>query len=136
MRHRKRKRQLGRTGSERKAMLDNMAASILIHQRIETTVAKAKEARRVVEKLITLSKNPTVHSGVVSSKSGDKTIRVVLNYLTKHKKYGKMLKRSTVAHVHDETNQAGVGDTVEICKCRKLSKTKSWRLVKVLGSAG
>ncbi|MCK4423380.1 MAG: 50S ribosomal protein L17 [Candidatus Omnitrophica bacterium] len=62
MRHRKRKRQLGRTGSERKAMLNNMAASILIHQRIETTTAKAKEVRRVVEKLITLSKNPTVYN--------------------------------------------------------------------------
>ena len=62
MRHRKRKRQLGRTGSERKAMLNNMAASILIHQRIETTSAKAKEVRRVVEKLITLGKNPTVYN--------------------------------------------------------------------------
>jgi len=62
MRHRKRRRPLGRKGSERKAMLENMATSLLIHQRIETTVPKAKEARRLAEKLITLGKNPTIHS--------------------------------------------------------------------------
>ena len=80
----------------------------------------------------TKRKSPTLYRGVVSSKSGEKTIKVVLGYLTKHPKYGKILKRRTVAHVHDENNQAGVGDTVEICKCRKLSKTKNWRLVRVL----
>jgi small subunit ribosomal protein S17 len=82
----------------------------------------------------TKRKIPTSYKGIVSSKSGDKTIRVVLDYLAKHPKYGKMLKRRSVAHVHDEGNQAGVGDTVEICKCRKLSKSKSWRLVRILGS--
>ena len=81
---------------------------------------------------VTKRKSPTLYRGVVASKSGDKTLRVVLGYLTKHSKYGKILKRRTVAHVHDENNQAGVGDNVEICKCRKLSKTKSWRLVRVL----
>ncbi len=84
--------------------------------------------------MATTRKIPTLHKGIVSSKSGDKTIRVVLDYLAKHPKYGKMLKRRSVAHVHDEGNQAGVGDTVEICKCRKLSKSKSWRLVRILGS--
>ncbi len=73
--------------------------------------------------------------GQVSSRSGDKSVRVVLDYLTKHPKYGKMLKRRTVAHVHDETNQANVGDFVEIAKCRRMSKTKSWRLIKVVESA-
>lgn len=84
--------------------------------------------------MATKRKTPTLYKGIVSSKSGDKTIRVVLDYLAKHPKYGKMLKRRSVAHVHDEGNQAGVGDTVEICKCRKLSKSKSWRLVRILGS--
>ena len=77
-------------------------------------------------------KTPTVYRGVVASKSGDKTVKVLLNYLTKHPKYGKMLKRRTVAHVHDDQNQAQVGDTVDICKCRRMSKTKSWRLVQVV----
>lgn len=61
MRHRKRRRQLGRTGSERQAMLRNLVTSLFVHQRIETTVAKAKEARRLAEKLITLGKEPTLH---------------------------------------------------------------------------
>ena len=77
-------------------------------------------------------KKLVTYCGVVSTSSGDKTVRVVLNYLTKHPKYGKILKRRTVAHVHDEGNQAKVGDTVEITKCRPLSKTKNWRLVRVV----
>jgi len=68
--------------------------------------------------------------GVVSRKSGNKTVRVVMEYQTRHPKYGKILRRRTVALVHDEANTAGVGDTVEICKPRPLSKTKSWRLLK------
>ena len=72
------------------------------------------------------------YRGVVASKSGEQTVKVVLNYLTKHPKYGKMLKRRTVAHVHDVNNTAKVGDTVDIAKCRPISKTKTWRLVKVV----
>jgi len=74
----------------------------------------------------------TTYKGVVDSKSGDKTIRVVMGYLYKHKKYGKILKRKTMAHVHDEKNQASVGDVVTICKCRPFSKTKFWRLLEVV----
>jgi len=55
--------------------------------------------------------------GVVASVSGNKTVRVKLDYLTRHPKYGKFLRRSTWAHVHDENNQAKVGDNVEIVKC-------------------
>ena len=72
------------------------------------------------------------YRGVVSGVSGDKTVRVVLNYLTRHPKYGKILKRRTVAHVHDENNQAGSGDLVEIAKCRPYSKTKNWRLLRIV----
>jgi len=56
MRHRKSGRRLGRTSSHRKAMFRNMATSMLMHETIRTTVAKAKELRRVVEPLITLAK--------------------------------------------------------------------------------
>lgn len=77
-------------------------------------------------------KPSAIYKGVVASKSGDKTIRVTLAYQTSHPKYGKILNRRTRAHVHDEANTANVGDTVEICKCRPMSKTKTWRLVKVL----
>ena len=73
-----------------------------------------------------------IHKGIVASKSGDKTVRVTLEYQTRHPKYGKLLRRRTRAHVHDETNLAQIGDTVEICKCRPMSKTKTWRLLKVI----
>ncbi len=77
-------------------------------------------------------KTLTTYKGVVASKSGDKTVRVTLEYQTRHPKYGKILRRRTRAHVHDESNVAQIGDTVEICKRRPMSKTKTWRLVQVL----
>ena len=60
MRHRKSGRHLNRTSSHRKAMFSNMAASLIEHEIIKTTVPKAKELRRVAEPLITLAKNDTV----------------------------------------------------------------------------
>lgn len=65
-------------------------------------------------------------------KSGDKTIKVQINYLVKHPKYGKYIRRSTGLLVHDEKNLAAVGDNVEIAECRPISKNKSWRLMAVL----
>lgn len=62
MRHQKRGRKLGRTASHRKAMLSNMAASVLLHKQIKTTEAKAKEARRLVDRLITYGKKGTTHA--------------------------------------------------------------------------
>ncbi len=62
MRHQKRGKKLGRTASHRKAMLSNMAASVLLHKQIKTTEAKAKEARRLVERLITYGKKGTTHA--------------------------------------------------------------------------
>ena len=51
------------------------------------------------------------------------------------KKYGKVMKRSISAHVHDENNECGVGDKVEIMETRPLSKTKRWRLVQIIEKA-
>ena len=62
MRHRKKFNHLGRTASHRSAMLSNMAASLIVHKRIKTTVAKAKALRLYVEPLITRSKEDTTHS--------------------------------------------------------------------------
>lgn len=73
--------------------------------------------------------------GVVSSDKGDKTIRVLVEYQTRHEKYGKYLKRRTVLHAHDETNDAKEGDTVEIAECRPISKTKHHRLLRVVERA-
>jgi len=73
--------------------------------------------------------------GVVASDKGDKTIKVVVAYQTRHAKYGKYLKRRTVLHAHDEKNEAREGDTVEIAECRPLSKTKHHRLLRVVERA-
>jgi small subunit ribosomal protein S17 len=73
--------------------------------------------------------------GIVASDKGAKTIKVVVNYQTRHEKYGKYLKRRTVLHAHDEANDAKEGDTVEIAECRPLSKTKHHRLVRVVQRA-
>lgn len=73
--------------------------------------------------------------GVVTSAKRDKTRTVMVSYLVRHSKYGKILKRQTKYQVHDESNQSKLGDRVEIANCRPISKTKSWRLVKVVESA-
>lgn len=62
MRHAKRNNHLGRTSSHRAAMLSNMASSLIMHKRISTTLAKARELRKYVEPLVTRSKNDTTHS--------------------------------------------------------------------------
>jgi small subunit ribosomal protein S17 len=74
-------------------------------------------------------------TGMVVSNSGDKSVKVVIDFKVKHPKYGKYIKRRTKIGVHDEHNQSGVGDVVEIAECRPRSKTKSWRLVKVVQRA-
>lgn len=73
MRHGKKDNHLGRTKEHRAAMLSNMAGSLLLHKRIFTTVAKAKELRKYVEPLITKSKNDTTHNRrIVFSYLGNK----------------------------------------------------------------
>ena len=74
-------------------------------------------------------------NGVVASDKGDKTIKVVVPFQTRHPKYGKYLKRRSVLHAHDETNDAKEGDKVEIAECRPLSKTKHHRLLRVVQRA-
>src|ERR1700761_7480576 len=62
MRHQKNTRKLGRTSQHRSAMLANIVASLIIHKRVKTTLAKAKEARPLAEKLVTLGKTGTLHA--------------------------------------------------------------------------
>jgi small subunit ribosomal protein S17 len=74
-------------------------------------------------------------TGLVTSKSGDKSIRVTVGFKVKHPKYNKYIRRRTRLAVHDERNLCGVGDTVEITESRPFSKTKSWRVVQVTQKA-
>ena len=73
-----------------------------------------------------------VVSGTVTSDRMDKTRRVEIHRLVKHPRYKKYIRRRTVCHAHDENNESGVGDRVEIVESEPLSKTKRWRLVRVL----
>ena len=82
--------------------------------------------------------NPTKqkpHVGTVVSAAADKTIQVEVQNLVKHPMYGKYMRRRTKVSVHDPENAAGVGDTVEIVSCRRLSKNKSHRLTRVVRTA-
>ncbi len=74
-------------------------------------------------------------TALVTSKSGDKSLRVTIDYKVKHPKYNKYIRRRTRLAVHDERNVAGVGDTVEIVESRPYSKTKSWRVVQLVQKA-
>lgn len=71
-------------------------------------------------------------TAVVVSNSGDKSLKVAIDFKVRHPRYNKYIKRRTKLGVHDERNEADVGDVVEIAQCRPYSKSKSWRLVKVI----
>ena len=86
------------------------------------TPAKRTLRRAVIGRVVVANRTP-------------KTIKVQVEYQTKHEKYGKILKRFTKYTAHDEKSEARVGDRVELMECRPVSKTKVWRLVTVLEKA-
>ena len=75
------------------------------------------------------STNPRILTGVVTSNKADKTITVKIERKVKHPLYGKVIKRATKVHAHDENNTATIGDIVSVKECRPFSKTKTWILV-------
>ena len=75
------------------------------------------------------STNPRILTGVVTSSKADKTITVKIERKVKHPLYGKVIKRATKVHAHDENNTATIGDIVSVKECRPFSKTKTWVLV-------
>ena len=76
-----------------------------------------------------------VRQGVVVSNAGDKTCVVQIKERKPHPVYGKMMTSTKKFHAHDENNEAGVDDTVQIMETRPLSKLKRWRLVKIVEKA-
>ena len=70
-------------------------------------------------------------SGLVVADSADKTIAVRVDRRVRHSLYGKIIGRSSKFQVHDENNEAQVGDTVSIQECRPVSKNKSWKLLSI-----
>jgi len=73
--------------------------------------------------------------GVVTSNAGDKSATIMIERKIKHPVYGKYVKRSSKIRLHDEANECNKGDTILIEECRPMSKTKSWKLVKVVEKA-
>ena len=73
--------------------------------------------------------------GMVVSNKMDKTIVVAIEDNVKHPAYGKIVKHTLKVHAHDENNECGIGDRVEIMGTRPLSKTKRWRLVQIIEKA-
>lgn len=77
----------------------------------------------------------TLVGKVITAGKTPKTIRVEVQSRLRHPKYGKYLTRVRRFLAHDESGQAHVGDRVQVMECRRISKLKTWRLVKVLESA-
>ena len=73
--------------------------------------------------------------GMVVSDNMDKTVVVAIGDNVKHPTYGKIIKRTTKIHAHDEANECGVGDKVQVMETRPLSRTKRWRIVQIIEKA-
>ena len=73
--------------------------------------------------------------GFVTSRSGNKSVKVTIPYKTPHPLYHKVINRKTVVHVHDEKNETKVGDKVEVMETRPLSRLKRWRVISVVQAA-
>jgi small subunit ribosomal protein S17 len=70
--------------------------------------------------------------GFVTSKMGDKSVKVTVPYKTPHPLYHKVINRKTVLHVHDEKNETKVGDKIEVTETRPLSRLKRWRVIRIV----
>ena len=73
--------------------------------------------------------------GIVTSDKMDKTVVVTIQDKVKHPLYNKIVDRSVKYKAHDENNECGIGDKVQIMECRPLSKDKNWRVVKIIEKA-
>lgn len=73
--------------------------------------------------------------GNVTSRSGDKSVKVTVPFKVPHPRYKKVINRKTVVHVHDEKNETHLGDKVEIMETRPISRLKRWRIVSILNRA-
>ena len=73
--------------------------------------------------------------GIVTSDKMDKTVVVTIKVRVKHPLYNKIVDKSVKYKAHDENNECGVGDKVEIMECRPMSKDKNWRVVEIIEKA-
>ncbi len=73
--------------------------------------------------------------GSVTSRMGDKSVKVTVPFRTPHPRYQKVINRQTVVHAHDEKNETKVGDKVEVMETRPISRLKRWRIVRIVEAA-
>ena len=100
-------------------------------KKVSAARSKAKAERAAPEKV----PGRKERRGIVVSDAMDKTIVVRIDVAQKHERYGKVVRRSSKLHAHDEQNAAGVGDLVRVVETLPLSATKRWRLLEVLEKA-
>lgn len=100
-------------------------------KKVSAARSKAKAERRAPDKV----PGRKERRGIVVSDTMDKTIVVRIDILQEHERYGKVVRRSSKLHAHDEQNAAGVGDLVRVVETRPLSATKRWRLLEILEKA-
>jgi small subunit ribosomal protein S17 len=100
-------------------------------KKVSAAKVKAKSVRGAPERV----PGRKERRGVVVSDAMDKTIVVRIDVVQKHEQYGKVVRRSSKLHAHDEHNAAGIGDLVRVVESRPLSATKRWRLLEILEKA-
>jgi small subunit ribosomal protein S17 len=100
-------------------------------KKVSAAKLKAKAGRLAPEKV----PGRKERRGVVVSDAMDKTIVVRIDVAQKHERYGKVVRRSSKLHAHDEFNAAGIGDLVRVVETRPLSASKRWRLLEILEKA-
>ena len=106
-------------------------AAVKPTRKVSAAKTKAKAERKAPEKV----PGRKERRGIVVSDAMDKTIVVRIDVSQKHERYGKVVRRSSKLHAHDEQNAAGVGDLVRVVETRPLSAMKRWRLLEILKKA-
>src|SRR5665647_2429774 len=106
-------------------------AAVKPARKVSAAKTKAKAERKAPEKV----PGRKERRGIVVSDAMDKTIVVRIDVAQKHERYGKVVRRPSKLHAHDEQNAAGVGDLVRVVETRPLSAMKRWRLLEDLEKA-
>jgi small subunit ribosomal protein S17 len=119
------------TAAKKPAAKKAAAPEVKAVKKVSAARSKAKAERKAPEKV----PGRKERRGVVVSDAMDKTIVVRIDVAQKHERYGKVVRRSSKLHAHDEHNAAGIGDLVRVVESRPLSATKRWRLLEVLEKA-
>jgi len=125
--------------AERKARREHTAAERRRYRaRTKTKKAELRKAQPAPEPDHAPEHGPgraKVRQGIVVSDKADKTITVRIDVVRRHKRYHKIMRTSIKLHAHDESNDAGTGDTVRVQECRPMSRSKRWRLIEVVERA-